>query len=123
MEGDPTSHGLWELTAPPAPRTGSLAGRLDADVVVIGGGYTGVSSALYLAEAGARVAFLEASDIGYGGSGRNVGRECGYVGNRRSHENAWANFGELLQQIRHSFWGLSRLGPAPRYRTHRIVPD
>ncbi|MGY8630993.1 FAD-binding oxidoreductase [Bradyrhizobium sp. 14AA] len=73
MQGDPTSHGLWELTAPAAPQTASLAGELDVDVAIIGGGYTGLSSALHLAEGGACVAVLEASEIGFGGSGRNVG--------------------------------------------------
>jgi glycine/D-amino acid oxidase-like deaminating enzyme len=73
MRGDPTSHGLWELTAPAAPETVSLAGDVYADVVIIGGGYTGLSSALHLAESGARVVVLEASEIGFGGSGRNVG--------------------------------------------------
>lgn len=73
MQGDPQSHGLWELTAPSAPETSPLAGELDVDVVVIGGGYTGLSSALHLAEGGARIAVLEASEIGFGGSGRNVG--------------------------------------------------
>lgn len=73
MQNDPKSHGLWALTAPPAPATGPLAGDLEADIVVIGAGYTGLSSALHLAEGGARVVLLEASDIGFGGSGRNVG--------------------------------------------------
>jgi glycine/D-amino acid oxidase-like deaminating enzyme len=73
MQGDPRSHGLWELTAPPAPRTGPLAGEVDVDVAIIGGGYTGLSSALHLAQGGARVAVLEAAEIGFGGSGRNVG--------------------------------------------------
>src|SRR5215468_2566244 len=73
MQVDPRSHGLWALTAPAAPETVPLAGELNVDVVVIGGGYTGISSALHLAEGGARVAVLEASDIGFGGSGRNVG--------------------------------------------------
>jgi glycine/D-amino acid oxidase-like deaminating enzyme len=73
MQGDPRSHGLWELTAPPAPETTRLVGDVDADVAVIGAGYTGLSSALHLAEGGARVVVLEASGIGFGGSGRNVG--------------------------------------------------
>jgi glycine/D-amino acid oxidase-like deaminating enzyme len=40
---------------------------------VIGGGFTGLSSALQLAAKGAKVSLLEAADIGYGGSGRNAG--------------------------------------------------
>ncbi|VIO69215.1 Gamma-glutamylputrescine oxidoreductase [Bradyrhizobium ivorense] len=73
MQGNRKSHGLWELTAPAPPYTGPLVGDLQADVVVIGGGYTGLSAAIHLAEGGVRVLLLEASEIGFGGSGRNVG--------------------------------------------------
>lgn len=73
MRDNPRSHGLWEQTAPPPPETHALSGRMDADVVVVGAGYTGLSAALHLAEAGARVAVLESVEIGFGGSGRNVG--------------------------------------------------
>lgn len=73
MQGNRKSHGLWELTAPAPPYTGPLVGDLQADVVVIGGGYTGLSAAIRLAEGGVRVILLEASEIGFGGSGRNVG--------------------------------------------------
>ena len=73
MLNDPRSHGLWEKSAPPAPQTAPLTGAETADVVIIGGGYTGLSSALHLAEAGSRVILLEAKEIGFGGAGRNVG--------------------------------------------------
>lgn len=73
MAYDVTAHGLWEKTAPPAPATTTLREHLRADVVIIGGGYTGLSTALHLAEAGQRVVVLEAATIGHGGSGRNVG--------------------------------------------------
>ncbi|WP_113448678.1 NAD(P)/FAD-dependent oxidoreductase [Rhizobium cremeum] len=73
MLNDPRSHGLWEKTAPAAPQTPALSGHVDADVVIVGGGYTGVSAALHLAEAGTRVVLLEANEIGFGGAGRNVG--------------------------------------------------
>lgn len=43
------------------------------DVAIIGGGFTGSSAALHLAEQGASAAVLEAFDIGFGASGRNVG--------------------------------------------------
>jgi len=55
----------------PFPR---LSGTAAADICVIGGGYTGVSAALHLAEAGARVILLEAATIGFGASGRNGGQ-------------------------------------------------
>ena len=44
-----------------------------ADVCVIGAGYTGLSSALHLAEKGARVVVVESRGVGFGCSGRNAG--------------------------------------------------
>jgi glycine/D-amino acid oxidase-like deaminating enzyme len=73
MNGDRLSHGLWEASAPPAAKTHPLTERITVDVAIIGGGYTGSSAALHLAEAGASAAVLEAFDIGFGASGRNVG--------------------------------------------------
>ncbi|MBY5401247.1 NAD(P)/FAD-dependent oxidoreductase [Rhizobium leguminosarum] len=73
MLNDPRSHGLWEKTAPEAPTTSPLEGTVSADVVIVGGGYTGLSTALHLAEAGSKVVLLEAKEIGFGGAGRNVG--------------------------------------------------
>lgn len=73
MLNDPRSHGLWERTAPPAPVTTPLKGNTNADVVIVGGGYTGLSAALHLAERGTNVVLLEAAEIGFGGAGRNVG--------------------------------------------------
>lgn len=51
-----------------------LAQALEVDVVVIGGGYTGLYTALNLAEAGKSVALLEAHRVGWGASGRNGGQ-------------------------------------------------
>src|ERR1700676_2935934 len=73
MQNDPLSHGLWETSAPPAPPTSPLTGRVKADVAVVGCGYTGLSAALRLAELGAKVVALEAVEVGFGGAGRNVG--------------------------------------------------
>jgi glycine/D-amino acid oxidase-like deaminating enzyme len=73
MLGNSLSHGLWEMTAPQAPVTGSLSGEQKAGVAIIGGGYTGLSAALHLAEAGVRAIVLEGAEIGFGGAGRNVG--------------------------------------------------
>ena len=66
--------------APPAgstPRTGlhaPLAGEQRFDACVLGGGISGLSAALHLAERGMRVALLEARHLGYGGSGRSGGQ-------------------------------------------------
>ncbi len=73
MNNDDRSHGLWERSSPPAPATEPLRGELVVDVAVVGGGFTGCSAALHLAEGGAKVAVLESIEIGFGGSGRNVG--------------------------------------------------
>ena len=50
-----------------------LQGNAQADVCVIGGGYTGLSSAIHLAERGYSVVLLEAERVGWGASGRNGG--------------------------------------------------
>lgn len=54
----------------------TFQGDVSTDVVIIGGGYTGLSAALELAEAGFKVAVLEAETIGFGASGRNGGQLC-----------------------------------------------
>ncbi len=73
MNGDPLSHGLWEQTAPAAPPAPKLEVDIDCDVAIVGAGYTGLSAALHAAEGGATVAVLDGAEIGFGGSGRNVG--------------------------------------------------
>jgi L-pipecolate oxidase len=68
-----SDQGLWQASAPPGPITSRLSGPTSADVAVIGAGYTGCSAALHLALAGVSPVVLEASEIGFGGAGRNVG--------------------------------------------------
>nr|WP_199067938.1 FAD-binding oxidoreductase [Chromobacterium sp. ASV5] len=57
-----------------APARPPLAGSVRADVCVIGAGFTGISTALHLAEAGYKVAVLESARVGWGASGRNGGQ-------------------------------------------------
>ncbi len=52
----------------------NLKGKVKADVCIIGGGYTGLSAAPHLAEAGFNVTLLEAHRVGWGASGRNGGQ-------------------------------------------------
>ncbi|QCR35576.1 FAD-binding oxidoreductase [Nissabacter sp. SGAir0207] len=64
----------YAATANPHEPWPQLAGSIECDVCVVGGGFTGLSSALYLTEAGYDVVLLEAVRIGWGATGRNGGQ-------------------------------------------------
>src|SRR5688500_13993771 len=83
----------WLEEAPPDPALPPLAGAIEADVAVVGGGYCGLWTALALKERdpGARVVLLEADRCGLGPSGRNGGFLHGYWSSLAS---ARATFGE-----------------------------
>jgi glycine/D-amino acid oxidase-like deaminating enzyme len=106
MLGDRLSHGLWELSAPPAPETTALVGRQKTDVAIIGAGYTGLSAALHLAGQGVSALVVEAAEIGYGGSGRNVGLV---------NAGLWLTPGEVIEALgeTHGERVLDLLGNAP----------
>ena len=61
-------------TAHPAPARPPLAGEVACDVCVVGAGYTGLVTAIHLAERGFKVVVLEAERVGWGASGRNGGQ-------------------------------------------------
>lgn len=63
----------------PAPTAGPLRDSRRTGVVVIGAGFTGLSAALHLAEAGAEVTVLEARTVGWGASGRAFGQVVPYL--------------------------------------------
>lgn len=65
---------VYAETARPRVKAHTLDGSHATDVAVIGGGYTGLSSALHLAEKGVNVSVLEALEPGWGASGRNGGQ-------------------------------------------------
>jgi len=64
----------YAATAHELPPFPALEGEVKADVCVVGAGYTGLSAALHLAEAGLTVVLLEAQRVGFGASGRNGGQ-------------------------------------------------
>jgi len=70
------SPSYYTATTPAPPSYPSLPGDIETDVCIVGAGYTGLSAALELAEAGYRVVVLEARTVGYGASGRNGGQIC-----------------------------------------------
>ncbi|MBV7435389.1 FAD-binding oxidoreductase [Cardiobacteriaceae bacterium TAE3-ERU3] len=85
----------------------ALDADLRSDVCIIGGGYTGLSAAIHLAEAGKNVTLLEAHAIGAGGSGRNVGLV---------NAGTWAQPDDLNQQLGEAAGEklTSALGQAPK---------
>src|SRR5690606_15056597 len=64
----------YAASANPTPDRPPLDGLKEADVCIIGAGYTGLSTALFLLEHGFTVAILEAAKVGFGASGRNGGQ-------------------------------------------------
>jgi gamma-glutamylputrescine oxidase len=65
---------FYAATAHPLPPFAPLEGAQEADVCIIGAGFTGLSAALHLAQRGYRVTVLEAHRVGFGASGRNGGQ-------------------------------------------------
>lgn len=65
---------LYQDTAEPAAAPSALDGDRRTDVAIVGGGFTGLSTALSLAEKGASAVVLEAHVPGWGASGRNGGQ-------------------------------------------------
>src|SRR5208282_1196674 len=91
MEAETLSY--WSDTAQPfKPEPSEFPAK--ADVVVVGGGYAGVSAARVLAERGASVALLEARDLGWGASSRNGGMMI--VGLKHGPRELVEKFGEDL---------------------------
>lgn len=64
---------LWNAVTAPTDACPTLAGDHSCAAIVIGAGFTGLSTALHLAEAGVDVIVIEAAEPGFGASGRNNG--------------------------------------------------
>mgnify|MGYP000515995781 FL=1 len=81
-----------------------LEGTVEADICVVGAGYSGLSAAISLAEQGFKVVMVEAAEVGWGASGRNGGQvvnglnaSLGTI--QRRYGQQTANFvGGLLQE-------------------------
>ncbi len=88
---DPRYNCWWDQTIP-APDWPVHSGDLKVEVAVIGGGFTGLSAALHLAEQGRSVAVLEAQTPGWGASGRNGGFCC-LGGSKLNHATLVRRYG------------------------------
>jgi len=99
--------GYYAAAAQPAPPRPALTGEVRADVCIVGGGYTGLSAALHLAEAGARVVLLEAEEIGFAASGRNGGQI--HSGHRQTQSQLESWLGKTHAR---ALWDLAEDGKA-----------
>ncbi len=70
----PYPDSYYAASAHPAPERPALRGEIAPEICIVGGGYTGLSAAIDLAEKGHQVTLLEANRIGWGASGRNGGQ-------------------------------------------------
>lgn len=89
---------LWSSTSREEPvDAGPARGSLKTDIAVIGAGYTGLSTALHLAERGLKVTVVEAGLVGSGASGRNGGQVI--PGLKRDPEDLERRFGAILVDL------------------------
>ncbi len=95
----------WQARGIP-PRRPSLPGGTEADVCIVGAGYTGLWTAYYLkrADPGLRIVVLEASFAGFGASGRNGGWVTAALPGSRAryagHSQGKSGVRELERQLR-----------------------
>lgn len=105
---------LWAAVTSPGRALPSLQDAVEADVVVIGAGYTGLSTALHLREAGVDVAVVEAVEPGWGASGRNNGQVIPTLSRPdpeeivRRHGAAGERFVALLRDSASTLFDLAR---------------
>ena len=90
------AHSVGMQTTYPA-----LLGDQQVDVCIVGAGYTGLSSALHLAERGYSVIVLEAEKVGFGASGRNGGQVG--IGQRKDQYYLEKQFGK---EIARGLWDM-----------------
>lgn len=90
----------------------TLQGTHQVDVVIIGGGFTGVASAVELAERGLKVAIVESHKIGWGATGRNGGQVTGSLSGDEAMRKQMRR--QLGKEVDDFIWNL-------RWRGHRII--
>lgn len=85
---------LWAATASPPADYSRISGAETCDIAIIGGGFTGLSTALHLARKGHQVTVVEAAEPGWGASGRNGGQVI--TGLKHNPHDLVAAFGEEM---------------------------
>jgi glycine/D-amino acid oxidase-like deaminating enzyme len=105
---------LWASVTPPTAHFPELEGSVTADVVVIGAGFTGLSTALHLAKAGVDAVVIEAQEPGWGASGRNNGQVIPTLSRAdpdalmKQHGEAGARFADLIRDSASILFDLAR---------------
>lgn len=105
---------LWAATAPGGPDLHPLAGDATGDVIIIGAGFTGLSTAIHLREMGVGATVLEAAEPGWGASGRNNGQVIPTLSGHdpsamvKRHGAAGERFNALLCDSASYLFGLAR---------------
>ncbi|MEW6462339.1 MAG: FAD-binding oxidoreductase [Pseudomonadota bacterium] len=90
----------------------TLQGSVSVDVAIIGGGFTGIATAVELAERGLKVAVVETNKVGWGASGRNGGQVTGSLSGDEAMRKQMRN--SLGSEVDDFIWHL-------RWRGHEII--
>lgn len=107
---EPHINSYYAATADTAATYPRLEGPAKADVCVIGGGFSGLNTAINLAERGYKVVVLESKRVGWGASGRNGGQVIGGLSGEHRIKSQLGDAGaKLIRDI--------------RYRGHDIIRD
>lgn len=94
----PIAQSGWTTFAPDQPHYAALDSDLDVDVVIIGAGLAGASTALHLAIRGIKVVVLEAQQPAAGASGRNAGHMAPYLATLKPMQR-WPDGGQRLLDL------------------------
>jgi len=123
MNRSPSDHArsYYVASANAMPQRAALTADLSADVCVVGGGFTGVNTAIELAQRGLSVILLEARRIGWGASGRNGGQLIRGIGHDVSGFAKYVGE-EGVRYLQHAGIDSVKL-VGERIREHRIDCD
>jgi glycine/D-amino acid oxidase-like deaminating enzyme len=105
---------LWAATAPAGPSLPALEGDKISEVVIVGAGFTGLSTAIHLREMGVAATIEEAAEPGWGASGRNNGQVIPTLAGHdpsamvQRHGEAGERFNALLRDSASYLFGLAR---------------